>query len=83
MTRLLTPTWGAARPMPGAAWTVSTMSRARRTISSVDGVHGLRPPGQDRVADDEDFAHGHAAYFTRKRMAEATKGARTDEVRAP
>ena len=26
-TRLLTPIWGAASPMPGAAWQVSTMSR--------------------------------------------------------
>ena len=68
MILLLTPTWGAARPMPGAAWTVSTMSRARRTISSVIVVHGFRSPGQDRIADDQDIAHGHAFILHENRL---------------
>ena len=54
--RLLRPIWGAARPTPGAAWQVSTMSAIRPAdlLGTRIDVGVLR--GQPRIAVPHDVA---------------------------
>ena len=59
MTRFSTPTCGAARPMPGAAYIVSSMSSISRRTLGVDLVDRLRVLLQPRIGRDDDGEQGH------------------------
>ena len=55
-TRLGTPTWIAARPMPGASYIVSNMSAIERAQLVVDRLDGRGDLAQARVGDFDDAA---------------------------
>ena len=58
ITRLRTPTWGAARPMPGASRMVSSIELIR-LVTVVEPVDLRRPRAQDGVAVQTDGEYGH------------------------
>ena len=62
MSRLLTPTWGAASPTPGRGVDGLDHVPGEADDVLVDVVDGLRLPGQDRVADDEDLAKAICSF---------------------
>ena len=64
--RFGTPTWTAARPMPGAAYIVSNMSAISARVSSVDRLDGGRDLAQARIGHFEDGEQGHGWKIRRK-----------------
>ena len=56
-----TPTCGAARPTPGAAYIVSAMSSHERVDAAVDVLHGAGDALQPGVGIREDRPQSHAA----------------------
>ena len=65
MTRMETPTCGAARPMPGAAYMVSSMFSINSAISPVTASTGRAGHAQDRVRkleNVEDHVVGRNSY---------------------
>ena len=61
MSRSGTPTWIAARPMPGASYMVSSMSSASSRISGVTASTGLETSRRLLVRQDDDFTNSHDA----------------------
>ena len=77
ITRFVTPTCGAARPMPGASYIVSSMSAASWRDLGRDLGDGVAELLEARVRMDQDRAD-HVPGFTKARRAWQEEGREGD-----